>query len=80
MQRLSSVDCGAHKPCPVLREETVPVVRVNSRSRLYNSLVLRPMIVVFGLGTRLYVRMRTTLENGVLRNGQQLQSVVNGFY
>ena len=29
------------------------------------------MTVVFGLGTRLRVRMRTTLENGVLRNGQQ---------
>ena len=27
--------------------------------------------MVFGLGTRLYVRMRTRLENGVLRNGQQ---------
>ena len=26
------------------------------------------------------VRMRTTLENDVLRNGQQPQSVVNGFY
>ena len=26
------------------------------------------MTVVFGLGTRLHVRMRTTLENGVLRN------------
>ena len=38
------------------------------------------VIVVFGLGTRLHVRMRTTLENGVLRNGQQPQSVVNGFY
>ena len=37
------------------------------------------MIVVFGLGTRLHVRMRTTLENGVLHNGQQSQSVVNGF-
>ena len=32
----------------------------------------RPMTVIFGLGTRLRVRMRTTLENGVLRNGQQL--------
>ena len=29
------------------------------------------MTVVFGLGMRLLVRMRTTLENGVLRNGQQ---------
>ena len=47
---------------------------------LVTSLVPRPMIVVFGLGTRLHVRMRTTLENGVLRNGQQPQSVVNGFY
>ena len=28
------------------------------------------MTVVFGLGTRLRVRMRTTLENGVLRNEQ----------
>ena len=29
------------------------------------------MTVVFGLGTRLRERMRTTLENGVLRNRQQ---------
>ena len=27
------------------------------------------MTVVFGLGTRLRVHMRTTCENGVLRNG-----------
>ena len=44
------------------------------------SLVPKPMIVVFGFGTKLLVRMRTTLENGVLRNRQQPQSVVNGFY
>ena len=69
------------KLCPLLREETVPAVRVvNSQFRWCTSLVLRPMIVVFGLRTRLRVRMRTTLENGVLRNGQQPQSVVNGFY
>ena len=37
------------------------------------------MIVVFGLGTRLHVRMHTKLEKGVLRNGQQPQRVVNGF-
>ena len=43
------------------------------------SLVPRSMIAVFGLGTRLHVHMHTTLENGVLRNGQQPQSVVNGF-
>ena len=35
------------------------------------------MTVVLGLGTRLRVRMRTTFENGVLRNGQQLGSAVN---
>ena len=35
------------------------------------SLAPKPMTVVFGLGTKLHVRMRTTLENGVLRNGQQ---------
>ena len=35
------------------------------------------MTVVLGLGTRLRVCMRTTFENGVLRNGQQLGSAVN---
>ena len=43
------------------------------------SLAPRPMTVVFGLGTRLRVRMRTTFENGVLRNGQQPASAVNSF-
>ena len=32
------------------------------------------MNVVFGLGTRLRVRMRTKLENGVLHNEQQPQT------
>ena len=36
------------------------------------------MIVLFGLGTRQHVRMRTKFENGVLRNCQQLQCAVNG--
>ena len=35
------------------------------------------MTVVLGLGTRLRVCMRTTFENGVLRNGQQPGSAVN---
>ena len=35
------------------------------------------MSVVFGLGMRLRVRMRTTFENGVLCNGQQPGSAVN---
>ena len=37
------------------------------------------MTVVFGLGTRLRVHMRTTLENGVLRNRQQPGRVENSF-
>ena len=44
------------------------------------SVVPRPMSVVFGLGTRLRVRMRTKLENGIVHNEQQPQCVVNGFY
>ena len=36
--------------------------------------------MVFGLGTRLHVRMRTRLENGVLRNGQQSGCAVNSFF
>ena len=48
-------------------------------ARLSTSVVPRPMSVVFGLGTRLPVRMRTKLENGVLHNEQRPQSVVNGF-
>ena len=43
---------------------------VNSQFRSCTSLIPRQMIVVFGLGTRLHVRMCTTLENGVLHNGQ----------
>ena len=38
-----------------------------------------PMTVVFGLGTRLRVRMRTTFENGVLCNGQQPSRAENSF-
>ena len=34
--------------------------------------------MAFDLGTRLHVRIRTKLENWVLRNGQPRQSVVNG--
>ena len=55
-------------------EKTVPVMP----ARLC-TLTSRPMTVVFGLGTRLRLRMRRKLENGVLSNGQQPQSVVNGF-
>ena len=44
------------------------------------SLAPRPMTVVFGLGTRLGVHMRTTLENGVLRNEELSGSAVNNFF
>ena len=37
------------------------------------------MTVVFGLGTRLCVHMRITLENGVLRNRQQQGRLENNF-
>ena len=58
----------------------VPAVCVvNSRFCLCTSLVPRLTIVAFDLGTRLHVRMRTKVENGILRNGQPTQSVVNGF-
>ena len=38
------------------------------------------MTVVIGLGMRLDVHMRTRLENGVLRNGQQPGSAVNSSF
>ena len=38
------------------------------------------MTVVIGLGMRLGVCMRTRLENGVLRNGQQPGSAENSFF
>ena len=54
-------------------------ILVNTRFLACTSFTPRPMTAGFGLGTRHLVRMRTRLENGVLRNGQQPQSVVNGF-
>ena len=74
---------GVHKPCPLLREETVSAMRnillVNSQFCSCTCLAPRPMTVVFGLGTRLHVRMRTKLENGVHRNRQKPGSAVNSF-
>ena len=52
---------------------------LNSRFHVCSSLAPRPMTVVFGLGTRLRVRMRTTLENGVLRNRQQVGRAEKSF-
>ena len=47
---------------------------------LVTNFVPRLIIMIIGLGTRLLVRMRTKLQNCVLRNGQQPQNVINGFY
>ena len=41
--------------------------------RLCASLASRPMTVVFGLGTRPRMRMRTKLENGVLSKDSSLR-------
>ena len=56
----------------------VPAV-LNSRFHVCISLAPRPMTVVFSLGTKLCVRMRTTLENGILHNGQQPGRAENSF-
>ena len=71
MQRLTYT-CGDHKPCPLLWERPVLTVHVVNlrRFHLCTSLVPRPTIVAFDLGTRLHVRMHTKLENDVLCNGQ----------
>ena len=52
---------------------------LNSRFHVCTSLAPRPMTVAFGLGMRLRVRMHTTLENGVLHNGQQPGRAENSF-
>ena len=71
-----------HKPwqqlAHVLREETMPAV-LNSQFHVCTSHASRPMTMVFGLGTRLRVRMHTTFKNGVLRNGQQPSRAENSF-
>ena len=69
-----SKKCASDKNSPTGRDRNSISISV------VTSLVPRLTIVIFGLGTRLLVRMRTNLQNGVLRNGQQPQSVVNGFY
>jgi len=49
------------------------------RVHMCTSLTPRPMTMVLGLGMRLRVRMHSTFENGVIRNGQQPCSAVNSF-
>ena len=51
-----------------------------TRFHVCTSLVPKPITVVIGLGTRLDVHMHTRLENGVLRNGQQLGSAESSFF
>ena len=76
----SAIQCirGAHSSCGhALKLPTPSMDLVVSE---LDFVVPRQMIVVFGLGTGLHVRLRITLENRILRNGQQPQSVVNGIY
>ena len=64
------IDCASH----------VYRYMINAHNfHVSTSLVPRAMTIVFGLGTRLHVRMHTRLENGVLRNRHQLGSAVNSF-
>ena len=69
---ISLAKCVGGKTVPAMRTDSWPF-------HLCTTLTSRPMTVIFGLGTRVYVRMCTKLENGVLSNGQRLQCVVNGF-
>ena len=67
--------CGVHKPSsPLLQEDRAS--RARGSFPLCTSVIPRPMGMVFGLGMRLCLRMRTKLENGVLHNGQQPQTVM----
>ena len=77
-KQLNAVPYLWHKPWELLREETVPAV-LNLRFHMCTSLAPRPMTVVFGLGMRLHVCMRTTLQNGVLCNRQQPGRGENSF-
>ena len=79
MQRLTYVVLICLAQC-WREEKTVTAMHtVHWRFHLCTTLTSRPMTVVFGLGVRLRVCMRTQLENDVLSNAQQPQSVVNGF-
>ena len=73
-KQLNEVPYQWHRPWQLL-----PCQRwlVHLRFHMFTSLAPRPVIVVFGLGTRLCVRMHTTFENDVLRNGQQLGRAMN---
>ena len=52
----------------------------HTRFHVCTSLVPKSMTMVIGLGTRLDACRRTTLENGILRNGQQPGSAENSFF
>ena len=41
---------------------------VNVQFRKCTNLAFRPLTMIFGLGTKLHLRMHTRLENGVLCN------------
>ena len=80
-KQLNAVPYLRHKPWQLIdswqlsmatttgRDHTLAARLVNSWFHVCTSLTLRPVTVVFGLGTRLRVHMHRTLENGVLHNG-----------
>ena len=73
---------GVHEPFQLPLEATVagqPCSLVDSQFPVCTSLTPRPMTMVFGLEARLHMHMRTRLQNGVLRNGQQPGSAVSIF-
>ena len=70
---------GVQKRSPLPREKTMPAVLLNAQFPMYISLTPRPMIIVFGLGIRLHVQLRTRAEEGVLHNGQQPGNAVTIF-
>jgi len=59
--------------------EKRPCQLYSTHDSCVTSLAPRPMTVVFGLGTRLRVRMGTTLENGILCNRQKPGRAENSF-
>ena len=69
-----------HKPWQLLRELEKRPCQPYSTRNFTCALISLPDQWPWSLvWERLYVRMRTTLENGILRNGQQLGRAENSF-
>ena len=75
-KQLNAVPYLRHKPWQLL-QLCQPYAAWSTRN--CTSLAPRLVTVVFGLGTRLHARICTTLENGILCNGQQPDRAENSF-